>query len=110
LDSRSRLTPIGASPSAFGADRGQVGAGAEDPALTVQHRYRRVGIGVERAEGGGEFGGGGAVDGVAAGRAMQEDGGDGSRPLHPDRLLSHHVLLDPALAGDVAAVPARAAC
>ena len=85
-----RPVAVGRGPvGAFGAHRGQVGAGAEHPARTVQDRDGGVRIGVERAEGRGELGGGGAVDGVAAGRAVQEDGADGPGPLHPDCLLSH---------------------
>jgi hypothetical protein len=43
----------------------------------VQHGHGGAGIGVERAEGRGKLDGGGAVDGVAAGRPVQENGADG---------------------------------
>jgi hypothetical protein len=64
--------------AAFGAERGQVGTGAEDPALTVQNRHGGVRIGVEGAEGRGQRARGGTVHGVAAGGTVQVDGGDGS--------------------------------
>ena len=56
LDSRIRVGPIGPSPSSLhavaglGADRLEVGAGAEHAALAVQHGDRRLVVGVERAE------------------------------------------------------------
>ena len=45
--------------------------------------------GVEGAEGCGQRDRGGAVHGVAAGGAVQVDGGDGPRPLDPDSLFGH---------------------
>ena len=46
-----RPVAVGGGPvAAFGTDRGQVGAGAEDlRPHCVQHRNRGVGIGIERA-------------------------------------------------------------
>jgi hypothetical protein len=38
----------------------------------MQHGHGGTGIGVERAKSRGELGGGSTVDGVAAGRAIQE--------------------------------------
>jgi hypothetical protein len=62
----------------------------------VQDGHGGVLIGVEGAEGRGQRGGGGTVHGVAAGGAVQVDGGDGPRPLHPDRLLGHGDQAEPA--------------
>ena len=73
----------------FGANRGEVGAGAEHPALAVQHGHGGVLVSVERTEGRRQLRGRGTVDGVAAGGPVQDDGADGSRTLHPDRLIHH---------------------
>ena len=64
--------------------------GAEDSALAVEHGHRGRGIGVEGTERVGQLRGGRAVDRVTPGRAVQDNGGDRSRPLHPDRLLTRH--------------------
>jgi len=75
--------------AALGADRGQVRAGTENAALAVQHGHRRVRVGVERAERGGQLRRGRAVDSVAPRGTVQQHGGDRPRPHHPDRFFSH---------------------
>ncbi len=75
-DPHRPVTVRGHPVAAVGAERGQVGAGAENPALAVQHSHRGLRIGVEGPEGIGQPGGGRAVDRVPASRAVQEDGAD----------------------------------
>ena len=91
LARRIRVGPIGPSPSSLdavavgAADRLEVGAGAERAALAVQHRDGRIRIGVEGAKRIGERRRGGAVDRVAALRAIEEHRGDRPRRASPGR-------------------------
>ena len=77
---RPRVHPV----AALGADRLEVGAGAERAARrrTAPRRARLVGV--ERAERVGERPRGRAVDGVAGLRAVEDDGGDRAVALDAD--------------------------
>ena len=88
-----RPVAVGTDPvAALGADRGEVGPGAEHAAFAVEHGDRGLRIGVELPERGGEQRGGRPIDGVAARGAVQEDGGDRPRSLNPDGLIGHALL------------------
>ena len=90
----SGSAPSGPSPSsahpvaAVGADRGQVGAGAERPAGAGEHRDRGVVVGLERPERVRQRGRGRAVDGVAHLRPVDDHRGDRSVAADPDRHCS----------------------